>query len=344
VIVDRNLKILRTNSAMVELIGREHSELIGIHYKELCSEAGILDKNCQVKESITTGKITHAIKHCQGKVLESNRYLKVSCFPQQSTAGEITHAVVYIRDVSAIVKAEMLQKDLIHMIIHDIRNPLLATIRTLDFSVTGAHGWITRYHKGILSSTRDSCDSLLCMLDDILDVYSHESGQVHLNLQPVQPQQFIQKAYKAIEALAHEKRIQVRFNLAEGLPELIGDERRLVRVMINLFDNAIKFSPKQSTVIVDAQIKNEGWIQFMMTNSGPAIPREHLEKIFWKFYQVDKEPGIKKTGLGFGLAYCRLAIEAHGGKIWAESPVYPDDQGSRFTFTIPIKQPEGGIS
>jgi signal transduction histidine kinase len=341
VILDRNLNILRANSAMADMVSKKPSELVGTSYEHLCRDSGILSQPCPVREAITNKKVIHAIKRCQVSQLEQDRYLKLSCFPQQNLTGEVTHAIVYIRDISAIVRAEMLQKDLTHMILHDIRNPLLAAIWNLDQSISGAHGWITSYHKGILSSTRDSCDLLLCMLDDILDVYTHEAGEVHLNLQQVQPQQFIQKAYKAIEALAHEKEIQVRFNLEEGLPEFIGDERRMVRVMINLFDNAIKFSPKRSTVIVDAQIKNEGWIQLMMTNSGPAIPREHLEKIFWKFYQVDKEPGIKKAGLGLGLAYCRLAVEAHGGKIWAESPVYPDGQGSRFIFTIPFKKSDG---
>ncbi len=343
VILNRNLSILRVNSAMADMVGKRPSELIGTSYENLCRDSGILSQPCPVREAITNGKVTHAIKRCQIPQLEQDRYLKVSCFPQRNLNGEVTHAIIYIRDVSAIVRAEILQKDLTHMIVHDIRNPLLAVVRTLDLSVTGAHGWITRYHHNALAATRDSCELFLCMLDDMLDIYSHETGNLHIDLQEVEPKKFIQKAYKAIQTLVYEKTIQVQFNVREDLPVFIGDETRLVRVMINLFDNAVKFSPKNSTVIVDAQINPENCLQISMTNSGRPIPSGHLEKIFWKFYQVDKEAGIKKAGVGLGLAFCRLAIEAQGGKIWAESPVYPDGQGSRFTFTIPIKQPEGSI-
>lgn len=339
VILDRDLRILRANLAMAEMLGRTPAELIGTPYEQLCRVSGIWSEPCPVKEAFITGKVTHATKLCHIKEPEQKRYLKVSCFPHRNSSGQVTQAIVYLRDVSVIVRAEMLQKDLTHMVIHDIRNPLLAARQTLDLSVSGSHGWITRHHRDVLRATQNSCSLLLSMLEDMLDVYRNEAGEMVLNLQQVQVQEMIHQAIKAIEALADEKSIQIQFNLAKDLLAFYGDETRLIRVMINLLDNAIKFSPKQSRVIVDAQINSEGSLKISVTNSGRAIPPEHLEKIFWKFYQVEKESGIKKAGVGLGLAFCRLAIEAHGGRIWAESPVNPDGQGSRFTFTIPIKSP-----
>ena len=341
VILDRNLNILRANSAMGSMVGRASSELIGTPYEMLCRESGILSEPCPIKEAISTGKVTHAVKHCQVKGSEQDRYLKVSCFPQKNAAGEVTHSIVYIRDVSVIVRAEMLQKDLTHMIVHDIRNPILAIERTLDLSVRGDYGWIIRHHRDVLTAARDSCTLLLSMLDDMLDVYSYEEeGKIHLNLQPVKIHEIAEKAFKAIDTLVYEKAIQINFVLPRDLPVFTGDESRLIRVMINLLENASKFSPKNSTVLVEALINPEGFLEVRITDAGRGIPQEHLEKIFWKFYQVDKESGVKKAGVGLGLAFCRQTIEAHGGRIWAESPVSPDGLGSRFIFTLPVDQPK----
>lgn len=341
VILDRNLNILRANSAMGSMVGRASSELIGTPYEMLCRESGILSEPCPVQEGINTGKVTHAVKHCQVKGSEQDRYLKVSCFPQKNAAGEVTHSIVYIRDVSVIVRAEMLQKDLTHMIVHDIRNPILAIARTLEISVTGTYGWIIRHHRDVLTAARDSCTLLLGMLDDMLDVYSYEEeGKIHLNLQPVKIHEIAEKAFKAIDTLVYEKAIQINFTLPRDLPVFTGDESRFIRVMINLLENASKFSPKNSTVLVEAMINSEGFLEVRITDTGRGIPLEHLEKIFWKFYQVDKETGIKKAGVGLGLAFCRQTIEAHGGRIWAESPASPDGLGSRFLFTIPLDQPK----
>jgi hypothetical protein len=101
---------------MAEMIGRSPPELIGTPFEQMCHKIGFWSEPCPVKEGMTTGKVTHAIRPCQIKPSEPDRYLMFSCFPQRNLAAEVTHAIVSIRDVSAIVKAEMLQKDLIHMI------------------------------------------------------------------------------------------------------------------------------------------------------------------------------------------------------------------------------------
>jgi two-component system, NtrC family, sensor histidine kinase KinB len=341
-ILDQDRKIHLANPVIGEMVGKASHELVGVPYEWLCSETGILSEPCPVLEGMTEGKVTHAVKRCQVKGTDrEERYLKISCFPQKNLEGNVTHAIVYIRDVSQIVKAEMLQKDLTHMIVHDIRNPILSTARTLDMTVAGSNGWIPPHHRELLTATRDSCELLLDMLDDMLDIYAHEAGQLYLNHQRFDLPKLIQRAYKTIEALVEEKAIRMQFDLSQGLPMIYGDEARFIRVMVNILDNAVKFAPKNSSVIVKTWINSEGWLQASVSNSGKAIPPEHLERIFWKFYRIDKEIGIKKAGMGLGLAFCRLAVEAHGGQIWAESPISPDGTGSRFLFKIPIGQPEG---
>jgi PAS domain S-box-containing protein len=335
VVVDQHLKISRANSAIAEMIGRKSHDLIGTSYERLRQEMDLLGDPSPVEEALTTGKVTHAVKQCQAREQQSDRFLKISCFPQKDQNSQVTHAIVYIRDVSEMVRAEMLQKDFAHMIVHDIRNPILAAVKTLELSVEGTHGWTESHHREMLARTRDSCELLLDMLDDMLDVYAHESGQLRLNPQRINVSKFIHKAYKAIETLVHEKALRVIFDLPEQGLLIYGDEPRLIRVMINLLDNSVKFSPKNSTVLVNAQFDAKGRLRVSVCNQGKCIPREYLDRIFWKFYQVDRETGIKKAGVGLGLAFCRIAIEAHGGKIWAESPVHADGSGSRFIFTIP---------
>lgn len=339
-VVDRNLRILWANAFVGEMIGRGPPELVGMSYEQLCRQTGISSESSPVEESLAKGQVIHVIKHCPGRGPEPDRYLKVSCFPQKNSAGKVTHTIVHIRDVSIVLRSDMLQKDLTHMILHDIRNPILAANRTLDLSVLGRHGWITRSHREVLRKTRDSCSLLLAMLDDILDVYRFEMAEIRLHLQRINILGIIQKAFELIESLADEKAIEIKFNFPENLPEIQGDETRLVRVMINLLENAIKFSEKDAIVSVTAWVNPDGWLEVQVTDAGRGIPSQDLEKVFWKFYQVDKTTGERKAGVGVGLAFCRQTIEAHGGRIWAESPVSPDGRGSRFVFLLPLKQDE----
>jgi signal transduction histidine kinase len=126
------------------------------------------------------------------------------------------------------------------------------------------------------------------------------------------------------------------------------DEDLVIRVLVNLLDNAINFSPQGSTVLVTAdrvsaippfgkssEITSQHYISVSVTDTGPGIPEEYREKIFEKFSQVEGQERRRGRGSGLGLAFCKLAVEAHGGHIWVESQM---ERGSTFTFTLPVAE------
>jgi signal transduction histidine kinase len=142
----------------------------------------------------------------------------------------------------------------------------------------------------------------------------------------------VEDAVETIRPTLEAKQQKINTDLAEGLPSLWIDEDMIRRVVINLVENAAKFTPTKREITVQVSPAN-GMIQFCVQDTGPGIPHESLDLIFEKFRRINTENTPK--GLGLGLAFCRLAVQAHGGKIWAESEL---GEGSRFYFTLPPNQ------
>ncbi|MEW5939437.1 MAG: ATP-binding protein, partial [Chloroflexota bacterium] len=133
---------------------------------------------------------------------------------------------------------------------------------------------------------------------------------------------------------AHLKRITLTSHLPGPLPRLTADEDRLAQVLTNLTANAIQYTPEGGTVTVSAQVVNHE-LQVAVSDTGIGIPREHLQNIFTRFYRVDKSRSrAAGGGSGIGLTIARHLVEAHGGRIWAESE--GEGKGARFVFTLPV--------
>lgn len=138
-------------------------------------------------------------------------------------------------------------------------------------------------------------------------------------------------------AIINQKGVDVQKKVAPNLPLVVADREKIERVITNLVDNALKYVPEKGCVILAAQIVDD-FVQVSVTDNGPGIPPEQRERIFGRFTQVSGEK-TRRRGFGLGLSYCKLAVEAHGGKIWVESG--KDGVGSRFIFTLPLKPPRG---
>jgi len=129
---------------------------------------------------------------------------------------------------------------------------------------------------------------------------------------------------------------QLEFVIPKNIPQVFVDEMRIGQVLTNLVENATKFSQKDSPITIDAELTDE-WVVLSVTDKGEGIPPELLDRVFDRFYQTESVATGRKTGTGLGLSICRGIIEAHGGRIWAESVV---GEGSRFSFSLPISNKE----
>ena len=170
--------------------------------------------------------------------------------------------------------------------------------------------------------------TLLAMVNDLLDLEKMESGSAQLQYVELSADALVTGALEQVSTLAVEGGTQLMTEIASGLPHFSGDEKKLTRTLVNLIANAIKFTRGGTvTVIATADEQN---IRFAIRDTGIGIPHAAFERIFEKFGQLDS----RRAGTGLGLAFCKLAVEAHGGRIQVEST---PATGSTFSFEIPLK-------
>ncbi len=232
-------------------------------------------------------------------------------------------------------KLQQLEKqrdDLTHMIVHDLRTPLTSVISGLQ--TLEAIGTYDDIQQECIEISRRGGETLLGMINDLLDISKMESGTLVLERGPVDILPLVTEAQSQVTALARESMLTISGDVAPDLPILDADREKLRRVLVNLLGNAIKFTPSGGQITVGTR-----WFEecqetlFTVHDTGRGIPQEAFEHIFEKFGQVST-PGAPRARMstGLGLTFCKMAVEAHGGRIWVESEL---GQGSTFSFTIP---------
>jgi signal transduction histidine kinase len=177
-----------------------------------------------------------------------------------------------------------------------------------------------------------STERIQRMTESLLDLRILEAGQPIGNRTSTSVSDVILESIEAIESTINNKNQSIRYNVVEKIPNVFVDQDMIRRVITNLLENASKYSPAGNNIEVGARQENNQ-IQIWIQDHGPGIPASEHERIFNKFTRLKTENGPK--GLGLGLAYCRLAVQAHGGRIWVESEL---GVGTRFTFTLPITE------
>jgi two-component system, OmpR family, phosphate regulon sensor histidine kinase PhoR len=173
-------------------------------------------------------------------------------------------------------------------------------------------------------------DALTQMATELLELSQIESGRFSLDLEPVAACDLLDSASKRMQLQAERAGLNLRVECADNLPKVRIDSQRLEQVLVNLIHNAVKFTRVGGEVILFAEADN-GFIRFAVRDTGAGIPADEVTRIFERFYRVDKSRAGSGTGLG--LSITKHIVEAHGGKIWAESI---EGQGSTFFFAIPV--------
>ncbi|MGD0115652.1 MAG: HAMP domain-containing sensor histidine kinase [Dehalococcoidia bacterium] len=226
------------------------------------------------------------------------------------------------------------RNEFIAMVGHEFKNPL-SVIKGVAATAAGSRRPLDLMDSQEAFQTIDeAADKLRDLVDNLLDITRVEAGTLSINREPFDFRQVIDEAtrYLAYTGDRHEVRVAV----AKRLPRVEGDKRRIGQVLSNLLSNAAKFSDESAPIDVSA-LKNGTHVQIEVRDSGLGIPPERMGDLFQKFSQI--HPGMKHKGTGLGLAICKGIVEAHGGRIWAESN--GDGKGSAFLFTLPVaRSPE----
>jgi two-component system, NtrC family, sensor histidine kinase KinB len=227
---------------------------------------------------------------------------------------------------------DSLREDLTSMIYHDLRSPLSNIVSSLDV----LSGLIddNEATRSLLDVAVHSTDRIRRLVNSLLDVYRLESGQSIQKRSVTNPEELVKNAVRDVSPSAVGRRQTIQVQVEKNLPNILVDTDMLRRVLINLLENAIKYS-KTGTEIETGARKNSGSMQFWVEDNGPGIPSAEQKRIFEKFAKLKVRAERRPSGLGIGLAFCRIAVQAHGGTIWVESE---EGMGSKFIFTLPLNE------
>jgi len=249
--------------------------------------------------------------------------------PARELARRAALAVDNARLYEEARQASRARDEVLAVVSHDLRNPLhavlLASTVLEDFSAPDQ--WSARDLQQI-RVIRRSAEQMTGLIQDLVEVIAMETGAPALNRERLAAAPLPAGVAELFQAQADEKGLRLRCEADPGLPPVEADRGRLLQVFSNLVGNAIKFTPSGGTVTLRAT-PGDGVVHFSVSDTGPGIAPEHLASVFDRFWRARKG---ERGGLGLGLAIARGIVEAHGGRIWAESTV---GEGATFHFTVP---------
>jgi len=258
--------------------------------------------------------------------------------PVIDSSGNLIGWLIILRDVSKDYELNQARNRLTQMIVHDLRGPLTAIMSGLKILDESAHEKDkTPIVQQALSVAQHSCDQILGLVNSLLDIAKLEVGQLPLSQQEISFQTLCSDLVNSYSPAANESGILLNSHVENDVPIFHGDEEKIRRVLSNLVDNALRFSPPGGKVLILAEFV-ENNILLTISDTGPGIPSEYREKIFDRFVQVPEISG-RGAGTGLGLSFSKLAIEAHGGKIWVEDN---PEGGSLFHIRLPLGSQDKG--
>jgi NtrC-family two-component system sensor histidine kinase KinB len=241
----------------------------------------------------------------------------------------VPHLQWILHDITERKNLETLRNDLISMIYHDLRSPLANVVSSLDVLETMLPLEEDPALKSLLGIAVRSTERIQRLTNSLLDMRRIEVGQTITNLQPVSPYLLVKDSVEAIQTTADTKNQEIKLNIKQRLPAVWADADMIKRVLINLLENGIKYTPQGSQITVGGK-RDKDLVVMWVEDNGPGVPPAERERVFDKFTRLHRDT---TRGFGLGLAYCRLAIEAHNGRIWVESS---QSTGACFKFTLPI--------
>ena len=229
-------------------------------------------------------------------------------------------------------RAESLRDDLSEMLVHDLRTPLTTLLGPLEMLQGEQFGPLNETQREVTAMSARSGYRLLYLVNELLDISKMEGGRMTLQPREVDLHKTSEEAIEQVSVVYSTNQARIEIEYSNELLPIRADEDLLRRVLINLLGNAIKFTPRDGHITLGIQSQESGVLMWVR-DTGEGVPPEDQERIFEKFGQVESRKAGRKMSTGLGLTFCKLAVEAHGGRIWLESE---PGVGSTFSFSIPL--------
>jgi len=224
-----------------------------------------------------------------------------------------------------------MKSDFISAVSHELRTPLTSIKGYASILMTGKLGDVLPAQKERLEKIDKHSNSLVHLINNLLDIARIESGKVQMDMKDVSIKEILDSIVDIITPQVKEKNISLKINSNIKFDKIKADQIQLERALLNLLSNAVKFTPEKGRVLIDIQEKNDN-IQFSIEDTGIGIPPQDIPKVFQEFFRADNALDQKIKGSGLGLSLVKKIVEAHKGKIWFNTELA---KGTRFTFTLP---------
>lgn len=334
-------RIAVANEAFGQLLGLAPETLEGRSIFDVCKYPALAADQAQIEP------ICEALLHvAQGRAAQSEGEIRLTGAPRELAwsvvpvrgASATGAALLVLRDITAERQAEKLRQDLANMIVHDLRSPLTNMMVSTDLLLKQTSGPLTDAQRRIVTIAGDSTQQMLDLVNGLLDIRRLEQRQLELQRQPVDLFDVVEGVFERLDRVATDRAVQLH-NETATIPPVRADPDLLRRVVQNLVDNATKFSPRGGDVRVYGSTATDSlppdhaagrWVVLHVADRGPGVPDSYRSVIFELFGQA---PTGRGQGTGLGLAFCKMAIAAHGGMIWVEDA---PDGGALFKFTLPL--------
>lgn len=317
-VVNNDSKITTLNKAAENIFQVSEKKALGYTFIEAVRDHEI---NGILQRCLSTGKQqTGAVETKPQK-----RSLTIVATPLPGNGGCLMH----IQDLTEFRRLEMVRRDFISNISHELRTPI-ASVKALAETLNEGAIEDPAVAKDFLNRINIEMDKLAQMVQELAELSHIESGEAPLNKRPINVADAIGHVVDRLRAQADRAGLKLDFVIPSNLPEVMADESRVEQVLVNLIHNAIKFTPSGGRISISARARDTD-ILVSVADTGTGIPEDDLPRIFERFYKADKSRSSQGTGLG--LAIAKHIVEAHGGRIWADSV---ERKGSTFSFTLPL--------
>jgi PAS domain S-box-containing protein len=335
-LTDHTGQILDGNRQALSFFGIERRALLAANIRDLHHPAEPLP---DVNKLTGPGSSSFQSRVVAGRVKDGRErrvILTVEVRARRLTPGrEGTWQWIY-HDISSRVELQEMREDLIAMLLHDLQSPLSNVISALELlRMQMETADKDEVLLSLLEIASRSSEQLQRLIASLMDISRLEAGQPVGRQTVVSLPKLVSDAYEIEEPNFARRGVALRTLLAEDLPPLLVEENVITRVLLNLFDNGLKYSHNGEQISIEGRPTDDGMVLISVSDQGAGIPKEYREIIFEKFQRI--KDGSSSKGLGLGLAFCRLAVEAHGGRIWVDDAA--EGRGARFNLTLPAAPP-----
>ena len=336
VIFDRTGTIVGFNPACTQITQFHPAEAIGKPFGKIIrnvspdaisgTHIGAIER--VLNEGVTIAKSEQLIENRGG----SRVWTEISYSPIFDDGGHVTSGIAIIRNTTKDREVEEIKSDFISIVSHELRTPLTAIKGFLSMTLKHDFGPLSEKQFHYLSRVYQSNQRMIDLVEDLMDATYIESGKITLNIAPVALDNVVGSVVSEVAAKGAAGQIMINVKRRQRLPLVLADETRLHQIVLNLVDNAIKYSMPGTEIQISFQVQGDELIT-TVTDHGVGIGKSQIDRLFTKFGRIFNPLSVQAGGTGLGLYIVKNLVESHDGRIWVNSQ---EGKGSKFNFSLPI--------